>query len=337
MPLTLPNLDDLSWDQLVQEGRSLIPAYAPEWTNHNAADPGITLVELFAYLSEILIYRLNLISESNLREFLKLINGPEWSKRGKEFRREDFEQEKRRVISNLRRLHRAVTASDFEALALGVNTESASETTEHVIQAKCLPGMNLAEPGVSYESAAVPGHLSVVVLSNDREEPSEELRKRISESFESARLLTMWVHVVGPRYVTVALRLKIIVSFGADAEAVRTSAVESLRRLFDPHVGGPQVEGWPFGRDVFVSDIYALLARLPGVDFVTKPVDKLTGQRLDEVLTDRSLAGREVRNQQGELEAIRLLPNELVKLQTEMIHIEMVRSDGEHEKDSPES
>lgn len=336
MPLTLPNLDDLNWDQLVQEGRSLIPAYAPEWTNHNAADPGITLVELFAYLSEILIYRLNLVSESNLREFLKLINGPEWSKRGKDFRREDFQEEKRRVISNMRRLHRAVTAPDFEALALAVSTELASEAAEHVIQAKCLPGMNLAEPGASYETAAVPGHLSVVVLSSDREEPSEELRKKISDVFDGARLLTTWVHVVGPQYVPVSLRLTITVSFGADAEAVRATAMESLTRLFDPHSGGPQGKGWPFGRDVFVSDIYALLARLPGVDFVPKPVDKLTGQRLDEVVLEGNLASRQVRNQLGELEAIKLLPNELVRLRTEKIHIEMVRTDGEDEKDSRE-
>ncbi len=130
MPLTLPNLDDLSWEQLVREGRSLIPAYAPEWTNHNAADPGITLMELFAYLSEILIYRLNLVSENNLREFLKLINGPEWSKHGKDLRHKDLQQEKRRIVSNLRHLHRAVTAPDFEALALAVNTELMSPRDE---------------------------------------------------------------------------------------------------------------------------------------------------------------------------------------------------------------
>ncbi|MBZ5681035.1 MAG: baseplate J/gp47 family protein [Acidobacteriia bacterium] len=327
MPLTLPNLDDLSWEQLVREGRSLIPAYAPEWTNHNAADPGITLIELFAYLSEILIYRLNLISENNFREFLKLINGPEWE-HSKDLRHE-LQQEKRRIVSNLRHLHRAVTAPDFEAMALAVNTELAPDASEHVMQTKCLPGMNLAEPGVPYENAAAPGHLSVIVLSDDREEPSEELRRQISTALESARLLTTWVHVVAPRYVTVAVRVKIAVEDGADAEAVRTSAMESLTRYFDPHRGGPQGKGWPFGRGVFVSDIYALLARLPGVAFVTKPVDTLTGQSLDEVVIDASLAARQVRNHKGELEAITLQPNELVKLRIDRNHIAMVRGDGE--------
>jgi len=49
MPLTLPVLDDRSFDDLVAEARALIPALAPEWTNHNPSDPGITLIELFAW------------------------------------------------------------------------------------------------------------------------------------------------------------------------------------------------------------------------------------------------------------------------------------------------
>ena len=48
MPLTAPNLDDRRYDGLVAEARSLIPRYLPEWTNHNDADPGITLLQLFA-------------------------------------------------------------------------------------------------------------------------------------------------------------------------------------------------------------------------------------------------------------------------------------------------
>ena len=59
MPLPLPNLDDRSYTDLVEEARRLIPTYAPEWTNHNPSDPGIMLIELFAYLTEMLIYRLN--------------------------------------------------------------------------------------------------------------------------------------------------------------------------------------------------------------------------------------------------------------------------------------
>ena len=69
MPLQLPNLDDRRYTDLVEEARGLIPTYAPEWTNHNPSDPGITLVELFAFLSEMLLYRLNRVTAANVLLF----------------------------------------------------------------------------------------------------------------------------------------------------------------------------------------------------------------------------------------------------------------------------
>jgi predicted phage baseplate assembly protein len=73
MPLPLPNLDDRCWSDLVEEGQALIPRYAPKWTDHNVHDPGITLIELFAWLTEANIYRLNRVSERHRRKFLSFI------------------------------------------------------------------------------------------------------------------------------------------------------------------------------------------------------------------------------------------------------------------------
>ena len=72
MPLPLPNLDDRKWADLVEEGRSLIPFYAPGWTDHNVHDPGIMLIELFAWLAEMDIYQLNRIPDRHFRKFLML-------------------------------------------------------------------------------------------------------------------------------------------------------------------------------------------------------------------------------------------------------------------------
>lgn len=72
MPLPLPSLDNRRWSDLVAEGRALIPRHAPAWTDHNVHDPGIMLVELFAWLSEQLMYRANRIPERHLRKFLAL-------------------------------------------------------------------------------------------------------------------------------------------------------------------------------------------------------------------------------------------------------------------------
>ena len=68
-----PNLDDRTWQDIVDQAKTLIPKFAPEWTDHNPSDLGITLVELFAWIVEGMIYRLNRVPDRNFVEFLSLI------------------------------------------------------------------------------------------------------------------------------------------------------------------------------------------------------------------------------------------------------------------------
>jgi hypothetical protein len=73
MFVPLPNLDDRRWTDLVDEGRSLIPVYAPGWTDHNVSDPGITLMELLAWIADSDIYRANRVPDAHLLAFLALV------------------------------------------------------------------------------------------------------------------------------------------------------------------------------------------------------------------------------------------------------------------------
>src|SRR3954454_397692 len=73
MPLPLPDLDTRSWADLVEEARAMIPRYAPRWTDHNVHDPGITLIELLAWLVEQDVYRLNRVPDTHRRKFLALM------------------------------------------------------------------------------------------------------------------------------------------------------------------------------------------------------------------------------------------------------------------------
>src|SRR5215470_9130251 len=73
MPLTIPNLDDRRYQDLLDEALARIPVYTPEWTNFNKSDPGVTLIEVFAFLTENLRYRSNQIPERNRRRFLQLL------------------------------------------------------------------------------------------------------------------------------------------------------------------------------------------------------------------------------------------------------------------------
>ena len=71
-----PVLDARSYQDLVDEALARIPIHNPEWTNFNRSDPGVTLIELFAFLTESLLYRANQIPERNRRAFLSLLGVP---------------------------------------------------------------------------------------------------------------------------------------------------------------------------------------------------------------------------------------------------------------------
>jgi predicted phage baseplate assembly protein len=74
MPLEAPQLDDRTFEELLREARLRIPRYTKEWTDFNDSDPGITIVQLFAWLTEMMLYRMNKVPERNYIKFLKLLN-----------------------------------------------------------------------------------------------------------------------------------------------------------------------------------------------------------------------------------------------------------------------
>ncbi|HUH12534.1 MAG TPA: hypothetical protein VMK65_05470, partial [Longimicrobiales bacterium] len=74
MPLTLPTIDDRGYDAILAETLARIPVHNPEWTNFNDSDPGVTLLQLFAFMTDSLLYRANLIPERSRLKFLQLLD-----------------------------------------------------------------------------------------------------------------------------------------------------------------------------------------------------------------------------------------------------------------------
>ena len=73
MSLPAPNLDDRTFDEIVQDALRRIPRHCPGWTDHNPSDPGITVIELMAWMTESVIYRLNRVPEKSYIKFLELL------------------------------------------------------------------------------------------------------------------------------------------------------------------------------------------------------------------------------------------------------------------------
>jgi predicted phage baseplate assembly protein len=73
MPLPVPKLDDRKFQDIVDEAKKRIPHYSKDWTDHNLSDPGITLIELFAWMTDLLLYRLNQVPDLHFITFMEMM------------------------------------------------------------------------------------------------------------------------------------------------------------------------------------------------------------------------------------------------------------------------
>ena len=73
MPLQTPVIDDRRFEDILKEARTLIPRYTPEWTDLNDNDPGMALVQLFAWMTDMMLFRLAQVPELHYIKFLQLL------------------------------------------------------------------------------------------------------------------------------------------------------------------------------------------------------------------------------------------------------------------------
>jgi hypothetical protein len=270
----LIDLDDLGYAQLVDEARALIPSLAPGWTDHNPTDPGIVLVEMFAWLVEMVLYRANRVTDQNYRVFLSLLNGtaPDLSDET------PIDEAIRRTMVELRQPFRAVTAADYEYLLLHQLPAAAAAargsypgwSSAPVSRVRCLTERNLESPT---PLAPAPGHISAVLVTSDARTSTQspnlaDLEFARGGFLAKRRLIATTVHVVRPRRATVRLTASLYLRPDAVASRVRQNAVKAFSDYIDPFVGGTAKKGWPFGARLYVSDVITLLARLDGVEGV---------------------------------------------------------------------
>lgn len=292
MPIPLPNLDDRTFDQLTTEARALIPSLQPEWTNHNASDPGIALLELLAWLTEMLLFRVNQIPSANIEKFLTVLNGAGWSRPATT----SLEAATRATMLDLRQRYRAVTGADYEALTL--------QADRRVRRVRCIPQRDLAG-NAERRAAVTPAHVSVVIVParepgfTGKPRPDDELCARLWAFLDDRRTLTTRHHVVEPGYVHVEIAANLALRPDALPDAALRAAHAALATYLDPLEGGRHGTGWPFGRAVHAADIDAVLDRVPFVDFVEEV--RINGAELVDLdqhelvwLTSTALVGYDV-------------------------------------------
>ncbi|GAB6095359.1 hypothetical protein JCM14469_16110 [Desulfatiferula olefinivorans] len=263
MPIALPDLDDRRYEDLVDELLALIPRYAPGWTDHNASDPGIMLVELFAWLTEALIYRLNRIPEASTASFFRLLSG-RLDGRAPDMTGLSFKEAQALTVRDLNERFRAVTADDYASLVL-----SRPFGDQRAARAVCLPGLDLtADDPFRHRT----GHVSVMLVPDEpgpSPVPSPELIAAAADFLDERRLITSRVHVAAPVYVKVAVQAEVVPLSMERREDLGRSVETALAGFFHPLTGGENGKGWPFGRPVYASEVYQVIEAVSGVDYVT--------------------------------------------------------------------
>lgn len=282
----------VTYDALVAEARTLIPALHPGWTDHNPSDPGIALVELFAWLTDILAFQVEQIPDCHTWSYLALLNGPDWRPPADEASA-DVGAAVAAALRELERRHRAVTVADYTDL---LRTEwpaspeaAALATAGQDIRLARVHGAarrDLARPAETVDDEA-PAYVSIVVVppppaddpggSEPRPAPSDELLAAVAAFLEPLRLVTTRLRVVGPAYADVGIAASLGLRADAPPERALADAVAALRAACDPFTGGPGGTGRAFGAPVYLSEVYAVLDDLPLVDFATDVT--LTGAR----------------------------------------------------------
>ena len=259
------------FDRLVDEGLALIPAHAPAWTNHNPSDPGITLVELLAYFTEVLAYRLGRVPPEAKLQFLRLLEGVHWSG-WKDLAEGGAEAIDRAVDHAVRKLGQcdcAVTAADFEWLAVEAARSELGPSAR--VRALCVAGVDLEAEARSHRGRDLRAHMSVVLVP--RRELDEDTLARlcatVRKRLEPHCLLGTRLHVIGSVLLHAGIGFRVALRAGASWQAVQAAIAEKLRRRWGPWSDEDPVEQEQLpGAPLHLMDLTQMIDATEGVDFV---------------------------------------------------------------------
>jgi len=169
-----------------------------------------------------------------------------------------------RAPAQLRARERAVTESDFECLA--------REALPALGRVKCLQSRALegakATPGQVYVLVIPHVENPVRLLQPAELRLKEDQTAQLIAYLDERRLLTTRLDVRPPELHGVAVKIRLRVIPGAERVAVEAEVLRRLYRFLNPLTGGPDGHGWPFGRELYLSDVYQCLQGIPQVMYI---------------------------------------------------------------------
>jgi hypothetical protein len=186
--------------------------------------------------------------------------------------KENITEAHRRLKSERRRPERAVSAADYEELAL-------LTPGLRVARVKAVP---LYRPGMrNYPDNQAQAQITVAVMPYSEvltPIPSPGFCETLHQHLNRHRLLSTELHVVAPDYVRISVYAAVVVAPGTVRGGERIA--RELDRFLQPLNRDDLNRGWPFGRAVYRGDIYEVINRVPGVEYVKELWISAEGNRI---------------------------------------------------------
>lgn len=238
MGLKIPNLDKKDFDTRLKEAMAKLPSYTDNWTEYNTSDPGITLIELLAWIADINSYKLNKIRAEHHEALLKLLS------KENEIDIDSFSK----LQADFYSMEKLVTLADFEVFLLEDKRISkvkiSADKTNNIIK------------------------IIIVPKSKDKMPiPKKPLLDSSKAILEEKVLLTTKIELINPTYLEVNVNIKIKTKLSNPVD-LRTEINLQLEEFLHPVHGANDKEGWEFGEDIHISDIYLLLNKIEGIDII---------------------------------------------------------------------
>ena len=284
MPITLPDLDTKTYQNIVDEMLASIPNYTDKWTNYNVSDPGITILEMLCWITEATLYRINKIPDASYVNFLRLLAGvsgiddinrlladPNLFRSHRdilEFLREIETGNEKKIIDMkaaalnfLNSRYRAVTKEDFRELAIeATESDELENITNRAKVERAIVDQSTKEEKVR------------IIIVSDRRDKYNALIEQVEEYLDPRRLIGTVIEVNSPVYTDVGIHVKIELTSYEKVEIIRENVRTGILNYFDPLTGGSNGSGWPYGRPLIIYEVVQVVEDTNGVKRIVSVV-----------------------------------------------------------------
>ncbi|MGB9927639.1 MAG: hypothetical protein ACPK85_04470 [Methanosarcina sp.] len=299
MSIPLPNLYTKKFNDISDEMLAAIPKYTDKWTNHNPSDPGITILEMLAWIADTTLYRIDRIPEETYITFLRLVAGAAGSedvdnllkkldldqksdldhshkkiltllKEVEDGKEKTVEEIKAAVLVFLSSRFRAVTEEDFCSLAIEATdqNDSSPKVKRAIVSSKGTKVEIIIVPDNWAEYEDLTKYEDEKLPKTEKEARYKVLTDQVTDYLSPRKLIGTVIKVKIPVFSPVKIDIEILSSPHMRFENVAEDVINGIRNYLDPFVGGPEGKGWPYGKSLTVYKVAQLVEETEGVEIM---------------------------------------------------------------------